>query len=142
VSLFDFLEAGGGPSTGSANAILRQIFWRRYGGEKRTKFTNLACGFCYSTRFASGSDAVDNVTYLVTVVYLRRLRNGRTCCMLLISVLLLSQVVRRLGGALPVLVDGEDWEATAEELDDIFLGDAGEAPEPTPPPPSPLYSLR
>ena len=38
-----------------------------------------------------------------------------------------SQVVQRLGGALPVLVDGADGEATAEELDDLFIGDAGDA---------------
>lgn len=25
-----------------------------------------------------------------------------------------------------MLVDGEDWEATAEELDDLFIGDAGD----------------
>lgn len=32
----------------------------------------------------------------------------------------------RLGGHIPVLIDGDEqtWEGTAEELDDIFLGDA------------------
>jgi len=30
----------------------------------------------------------------------------------------------RLRGPLPVFIDAEDWEDTAEELDDIFLGDA------------------
>lgn len=30
----------------------------------------------------------------------------------------------RLGGSLPVLVEGAEWEETAEELDDLFLGDA------------------
>lgn len=36
-----------------------------------------------------------------------------------------AQVVTRLGGALPVAIDaGPEWESTAEELDDLFLGDA------------------
>lgn len=30
----------------------------------------------------------------------------------------------RLGGALPVVIEEGDWEATGEEIDDIFLGDA------------------
>lgn len=30
----------------------------------------------------------------------------------------------RLKGPLPVYIDADDWEETAEELDDIFLGDA------------------
>lgn len=34
------------------------------------------------------------------------------------------QVVPRLRGVLPVVVEGEFWEDTAEELDDIFVGDA------------------
>mmetsp|Transcript_14440 Transcript_14440/g.31279 ORF Transcript_14440/g.31279 Transcript_14440/m.31279 type:complete len:294 (+) Transcript_14440:62-943(+) len=34
------------------------------------------------------------------------------------------QVVERLRGTLPVVVDSEAWEETAEELDDIFIGDA------------------
>lgn len=40
------------------------------------------------------------------------------------------QAVRRLSGALPVFIEASDWEATAEELDDIFLGDAGQLPLP------------
>lgn len=32
--------------------------------------------------------------------------------------------VEYLGGSLPVLIDEGDWEETAEEIDDIFLGDA------------------
>jgi hypothetical protein len=39
-----------------------------------------------------------------------------------------TQVVPRLGGSLPVFIEagGEDneWEAAAEALDDLFLGDA------------------
>ena len=35
-----------------------------------------------------------------------------------------QQVVSRLGGAVPVVVEGERWEDAGEELDDIFLGDA------------------
>lgn len=35
-----------------------------------------------------------------------------------------ADVVPRLGGALPVVIDADDWEDTAEEIDDIFLGDA------------------
>jgi hypothetical protein len=36
-----------------------------------------------------------------------------------------AQVVTRLGGALPVAIGaGPDWEDTAEQLDDLFLGDA------------------
>lgn len=27
---------------------------------------------------------------------------------------------------MPVIVEGEGWEDTAEELDDIFIGDAGQ----------------
>jgi hypothetical protein len=35
------------------------------------------------------------------------------------------QVVTRLGGALPIAISaGPDWEETAEQLDDLFLGDA------------------
>jgi ribose 5-phosphate isomerase A len=32
----------------------------------------------------------------------------------------------KLGGALPVIIEGDEatWEETAEQLDDIFLGDA------------------
>jgi ribose 5-phosphate isomerase A len=30
----------------------------------------------------------------------------------------------RLTGALPVVIEGENWEDTAEELDDMFLSDA------------------
>lgn len=33
-------------------------------------------------------------------------------------------VVPRLCGSMPVVVDGEDWESPAEEIDDLFLGDA------------------
>lgn len=36
----------------------------------------------------------------------------------------LFQLVSRLGGDLPVAVDEEVWEDAAEELDDIFVGDA------------------
>ncbi|KAG2490235.1 hypothetical protein HYH03_011359 [Edaphochlamys debaryana] len=35
-----------------------------------------------------------------------------------------SRVVKRLGGTLPVWLDADNWEESAEELDDIFLGDA------------------
>jgi len=36
-----------------------------------------------------------------------------------------AQVVTRLGGALPIAIGaGPDWEDTAEQLDDLFLGDA------------------
>lgn len=31
----------------------------------------------------------------------------------------------RLGGSLPVVIEAEDWESIAEEVDDIFVGDAG-----------------
>ena len=34
----------------------------------------------------------------------------------------------RLGGSLPIVVESEGWEATAEEVDDIFIGDAGTLP--------------
>jgi hypothetical protein len=34
------------------------------------------------------------------------------------------QVVDRLQGNVPVLVSGKTWEDTAEELDDLLLGDA------------------
>lgn len=34
------------------------------------------------------------------------------------------QVVDRLQGDVPVLVSGKTWEDTAEELDDLLLGDA------------------
>ena len=34
------------------------------------------------------------------------------------------QLVKRLAGYLPVVIEGEDWESPAEALDDIFLGDA------------------
>ncbi len=34
------------------------------------------------------------------------------------------QVVPQLQGNVPVLVDGKTWEDTAEELDDLLLGDA------------------
>jgi len=34
------------------------------------------------------------------------------------------QAVARLGNELPVVVGGDDWEATAEEIDDIFVGEA------------------
>lgn len=33
-------------------------------------------------------------------------------------------VVERLKGSFPVLIEGEEWEEPAEELDDLFLGDA------------------
>ncbi|GFR47142.1 hypothetical protein Agub_g8832 [Astrephomene gubernaculifera] len=35
-----------------------------------------------------------------------------------------SRVVSRLGGVLPVWLDADVWEEAAEQLDDIFLGDA------------------
>ncbi|GMH32711.1 hypothetical protein BSKO_00545 [Bryopsis sp. KO-2023] len=35
-----------------------------------------------------------------------------------------SKVVERLGGSIPVVIEGETWEDTAEEIDTIFLGDA------------------
>jgi hypothetical protein len=34
------------------------------------------------------------------------------------------QVVERLRGNVPVLVGGATWEDTAEQLDDLLLGDA------------------
>jgi ribose 5-phosphate isomerase A len=34
------------------------------------------------------------------------------------------QLVERLAGYLPVVIEGDDWEEPAETLDDIFLGDA------------------
>lgn len=37
-----------------------------------------------------------------------------------------GQVVKQLGGNLPVTISAENWESTAEEIDDIFIGDAGE----------------
>lgn len=36
----------------------------------------------------------------------------------------LVQLVDRLSGDLPVFILAEDWETTAEEIDDRFLGDA------------------
>lgn len=33
-------------------------------------------------------------------------------------------LVERLSCSLPVVIDGADWEAAAEEVDDLFLGDA------------------
>lgn len=39
-------------------------------------------------------------------------------------VLLTELLVERIGGSVPVVVDAEDWEEHAEELDDLFLGDA------------------
>lgn len=41
------------------------------------------------------------------------------------SVLLKLQIVSRLGGTLPVVISSEDWERTAEDIDDLFIGDAG-----------------
>lgn len=35
-----------------------------------------------------------------------------------------GKIKPRLGGSLPVAIKAEGWEATAEELDDMFLGDA------------------
>ncbi|PNW80367.1 hypothetical protein CHLRE_07g314600v5 [Chlamydomonas reinhardtii] len=35
-----------------------------------------------------------------------------------------DRVVKRLGGSLPVWIGAEGWEEWAEELDDVFLGDA------------------
>lgn len=35
-----------------------------------------------------------------------------------------AAVVDQLMGVLPVMIDGEHWEGVAEELDDLFLGDA------------------
>ncbi len=34
------------------------------------------------------------------------------------------QVVDRLSGHLPVFILADDWETTAEEIDDRFIGDA------------------
>ena len=34
------------------------------------------------------------------------------------------QVVPRLNASLPVFIEADSWEESAEELDDIFLGDA------------------
>jgi ribose 5-phosphate isomerase A len=34
------------------------------------------------------------------------------------------QVVPRLNASLPVFIDAASWEESAEELDDVFLGDA------------------
>ncbi len=36
----------------------------------------------------------------------------------------LVQVVDRLAGDIPVFISADDWETTAEEIDDRFLGDA------------------
>ena len=36
----------------------------------------------------------------------------------------MRQVVPRLGGSLPVVIEAEGWEDAAEELDSMFLGDA------------------
>ena len=33
--------------------------------------------------------------------------------------------MNRLGGNLPIVVESDDWETVAEEIDDIFIGDAG-----------------
>lgn len=33
-------------------------------------------------------------------------------------------VVDSLGGSVPIVIPSDDWEAVAEELDDVFLGDA------------------
>ena len=33
--------------------------------------------------------------------------------------------MKHLGGNLPVVISEEDWEDTAEEIDDIFIGHAG-----------------
>ena len=42
----------------------------------------------------------------------------------IIHILSRVQVVARLGQELPVLINGDDWECVAEEIDDIFIGDA------------------
>ncbi len=34
------------------------------------------------------------------------------------------QLVSRLGGTLPVLIETEGWEQIAEEVDDLTIGDA------------------
>ena len=39
-------------------------------------------------------------------------------------VLLKELFVDKIGGSIPIVVDAEDWEEHAEELDDLFLGDA------------------
>jgi len=39
-------------------------------------------------------------------------------------VLLKELLVEKIGGCVPVVVDAENWEEHAEELDDLFLGDA------------------
>lgn len=39
-------------------------------------------------------------------------------------VLLKELVMDRIGGSIPLVVDAENWEEHAEELDDLFLGDA------------------
>jgi hypothetical protein len=36
----------------------------------------------------------------------------------------LLQVVKRLSGDVPVFITADEWEITAEELDDRFIGDA------------------
>lgn len=36
----------------------------------------------------------------------------------------MPQVVDRLSDTLPVLIDHETWEETAEEVDDLMVGDA------------------
>ena len=35
-----------------------------------------------------------------------------------------DQLAERLVGWLPVVIQDEGWEATAEQIDDMFLGDA------------------
>lgn len=39
-------------------------------------------------------------------------------------ILVSDNKVESLGGSFPVVIDGSEWEDTAEEIDDIFLGDA------------------
>lgn len=42
----------------------------------------------------------------------------------IVAIVSKGNVVPRLKGSFPVLIDGDEWEEPAEELDDIFLGDA------------------
>lgn len=42
----------------------------------------------------------------------------------IIAVVSSNVISGRLHGDLPVIIDADDWEETAEELDDLFLGDA------------------
>ena len=42
-----------------------------------------------------------------------------------VKVVLLKELfVDKIGGSIPIVVEAENWEEHAEELDDLFLGDA------------------